>query len=467
MPQLIQDKSVFTLLEVSQSIKKTLASRYGSSFWIKAEMNKLNHYSHTGHCYPDLVEKLDGRVVAQMRSTLWKREYQIINEKFLARLKEPLKDGIKILFLASITFDPIYGLSLHIQDIDPAYTLGDLESEKQATIAKLKSDGYFYLNKQLQIPAIPKRIAIISVETSKGYADFLEVIEKNQWHYKIFHFLFPAILQGENAISSIMYQLDKIRKVVHHFDLVAIIRGGGGDVGLSCYNSFELTKAIANFPLPVITGIGHATNETVTELISNFNAITPTKLAEFLLQKFHDFAQPVNSAQLRLIQLSRLILEESRHDLQFEARTFRNATGKTISLNRLEIKNIERTLEKQSYAHLQSQVIHLTNLSQLLKKDSMHIVQNESSALKYLVQNIPKASSAFFVQRKRNLVELENSLRILSPEAILKRGYSILWKNGKLVKSIDDVEQGDVITSMTVDGTIVSKVESKETKNNE
>jgi exodeoxyribonuclease VII large subunit len=467
MPQLIEDKSVFTLLEVSQSIKKTLASRYGSSFWIKAEMNKLNHYSHTGHCYPDLVEKLDGRLVAQLRSTLWKREYQIINEKFLERLKEPLKDGIKILFLASITFDPVYGLSLHIQDIDPAYTLGDLESEKQATIAKLKSDGYFYLNKKLPIPAIPKRIAIISVETSKGYADFLEVIEKNPWHYKIFHFLFPAILQGENAISSIMYQLDKIRKVIHHFDLVAIIRGGGGDVGLSCYNSYELTKAIANFPLPVVTGIGHATNETVAELISNFNAITPTKLAEFLLQKFHDFAQPVNSAQLRLVQLSRLILEESRHNLQFEARTFRNATGKTISLNRLEIKNTERTLEKQSYAHLQSQIIHLTNLSHLLKKDSMHIVQNQNATLKYLIQSLPKASANLVMQTNRNLLELENSVRMLSPEAILKRGYSIIWKNGKLVKSVEDVENGDVITAQILDGKIVSKVESKEKKTNE
>jgi exodeoxyribonuclease VII large subunit len=467
MPQLIQDKSVFTLLEVSQSIKKTLASRYGSSFWIKAEMNKLNHYSHTGHCYPDLVEKLDGRVVAQMRATLWKKDHQIINDKFLDRLKEPLKDGIKILFLASIAFDPIYGLSLHIQDIDPAYTLGDLESEKQATIAKLKSEGYFYLNKQRIIPVIPKRIAIISVETSKGYADFLNVIEKNPWNYKIFHFLFPAILQGENAISSIMYQLSKIKKVAQHFDLVAIIRGGGGDVGLSCYNSYELTKTISTFPLPVITGIGHATNETVAELISNFNAITPTKLAEFLLQKFHNFAQPVQQSQLRLVQLSRLILEESKSNLQFEARTFRNATGKTISLSRVEIKNTVRTMEKQSIAQLQSHTIHLTNLSQILKKDSMHIVQNQKSTLTHLVQNIPKSSASLISRQNRNLVEIENSIRMLSPEAVLKRGYSILWKNGTLVKTIEDVEIGDAITAQLLDGKIVTKVESRQTNKNE
>ena len=185
---------------------------------------------------------------------MWKDDYIKINNTFQKVLKEPLKDGIKILFLASISFDPTYGLALRIIDIDPGYTLGDLEREKQETIKKLQDEGIFNKNKTLKLPLLPQRIAVISVETSKGYADFLKVIDTNSWGYKFFHLLFPSLLQGEKAVEGIINQLRRIRKVRSHFDVVAIIRGGGGDIGLSCYNSFILAKEIALFPIPVITG---------------------------------------------------------------------------------------------------------------------------------------------------------------------------------------------------------------------
>jgi exodeoxyribonuclease VII large subunit len=293
MPEIINKKKVFSLIEVTLSIQKTISERYKSSFWVKAEMNKLNNYSYSGHCYPDLVEKKDGRVIAQMKSNLWKNDFNRINNNFLTVLKEPIKDGIKILFCATITFDPSHGLSLRIIDIDPAYSLGELEREKQETIAKLNREGIFRNNRRLTLPLLPQRIAIISVETSKGYADFLKVIGNNPWGYKFFYFLFPALLQGEKSINSILHQLGRIGKVTKHFDVVAIIRGGGGDVGLSSYNNYELAKEIALFPIPVITGIGHSTNETVAEMVSFSNAITPTELADLLIQKFHNFSVPL------------------------------------------------------------------------------------------------------------------------------------------------------------------------------
>ena len=283
MPETVADRSIFSLLEVTRSIQKTLADRYGSSFWVKAEMNKLNHYPHSGHCYPDLVEKKDGKVIAQLRSVLWKDDYLRINHSFLRLVKTPLKDGISMLFCARITFDPVHGLSLRIIDIDPAFSLGELEREKIETLEKLRAAGIFDRNKNLKIEPVPQRIAIISVETSKGYADFQKVIANNAWGYRFFHFLFPSVLQGDRAVESIVYQLNRIRKVISHFDAVAIIRGGGGEVGLSCFNDYELASEIALFPLPVITGIGHATNETVVEMIAYKNAITPTDLANYLL----------------------------------------------------------------------------------------------------------------------------------------------------------------------------------------
>src|SRR5690606_36413833 len=195
------EMKIFSLLQVANSIRKTLSERYTSSFWVKAEMNKLNLYQYSGHCYPELVEKENGKVIAQMNGILWKTEYLKANKKFLEVLKEPLKDGIKILFLARITFDPAHGLALQILDIDPAFTLGDLEREKQETIDRLKNEGIYDRNKKLPFPILPQRIAIISVETSKGYADFLSVIDGNPWKYKFFHFLLPSLLKGEKAVD--------------------------------------------------------------------------------------------------------------------------------------------------------------------------------------------------------------------------------------------------------------------------
>src|ERR1043165_5335772 len=158
MPQLVNDRQVFTLLEVTTSIQRTLSERYKSSFWVKAEMNKLNFYKHSGHCYPELVEKRDGKIIAQIKACLWREDYQKANANFQAVLNEPLKDGIKILFLAKVQFDPVHGLSLWIMDIDPGYTLGDLEREKQDTIKSLKLEGLFTRNKSLDLPLLPQRI---------------------------------------------------------------------------------------------------------------------------------------------------------------------------------------------------------------------------------------------------------------------------------------------------------------------
>ena len=213
MDDRVDERKVYSLSEVTRSIQETLSERYTGSFWIKAEMNKLNYYPQSGHCYPELVEKANSKIIAEMRSTLWKDDFERINENFLNILHEPLKNGITILFCAKISFHPVYGLSLRILDIDPSYSLGELEKEKQETIEKLKKEGIFLLNRALDLALLPKRIAVISAETSKGYSDFVKVIEENSWGYNFFHMLFPAFLQGENAIESISQHLKRIEKV--------------------------------------------------------------------------------------------------------------------------------------------------------------------------------------------------------------------------------------------------------------
>ncbi len=458
MSELIRDKTVFTLTEVAKSIQKTIADRYTSAFWIKAEMNKLNYYSHSGHCYPELVEKVNGRVVAQMRSTLWSDDYININNRFLKMLNEPLKDGIKILFQARIKYDAQYGLSLHITDIDPSFTLGDLEKEKQETIERLKKEGVFDLNKKAVLSLLPQRLAIISVETSKGYADFMEVIEKNPFGYKFFHMLFPAILQGENAIDSINYQLSRIEKVKSHFDVVAIIRGGGGDVGLSCYNNYAMAKTIALFPLPVVTGIGHATNETVAEMISFQNAITPTKIAEFLIQKFHNFAVPVSEAKQQIIQEARQQLLDANSLLQSEAKLFKHITIGMIQRNKNLVNTHTRSMIQDAGYVFRSERNKLSTARQTVLKDATNQLQRAKQETGNLHQTFVRGSKTFLAAGNISLQSLEKNIEIMNPVHVLKRGYSISLLNGKAIRSTGELNENDLITTTLFDGTFESTV---------
>ncbi|WP_256962542.1 exodeoxyribonuclease VII large subunit [Sphingobacterium cellulitidis] len=414
----MDNKTVFTLLEVSRSIQKTIAERYKSLYWIKAEMNKLNHYSHSGHCYPELLEKKEGKVVAEMRSILWKMDYQRINRQFMEVLGEPLREGITMLFQAGISYDPLYGFSLKIVDIDPTFVLGELEKEKRESIKKLTDEGIFDANKRLDFPLIPKRLAIISVETSKGLSDFFKIINGNPWGYKMECTLFPALLQGDKSISSIINQLEVIANKLEEFDAVAIIRGGGAEVGLSSYNNFFLAKAIAIFPIPVLTGIGHSTNETVSEMVAYKNAITPSELADFLLQKFHNFAIPVDAALERMVRAIRRNFEEENLKLKHLV--------SSVSWN-------SKTLLLKNKAEIDSLQIHLIRFSR---------------------QNIKENNA--------QLVHLERLLGIVNPIHLIKRGFSIVRLNGKSVHKLDQVEIGSKLEIQLEDGKIISQVINKE-----
>lgn len=461
MPEAVSDRKIFSLFEVSRSIQKTLTERYSTSFWVKAEMNKLNHYTHSGHCYPDLVEKRDGKIITQMRSILWKTDYLRIDKRFQEVFKEPLKDGIKILFLARISFTPEHGLSLIISDIDPSFTLGDLEKEKQDTIKKLRLDGIFYKNQNLGFPLLPQRIAIISVEISKGYADFIKVIDQNQWGYKFFLFLFPALLQGNKAADRISYQLRQIEKVKHHFDVVVIIRGGGGEVGLTCYNDYYLAKEIANFPIPVLTGIGHATNETVSEMVAFSNAITPSKLAVFLLDKFHNFSVPVLEAERKLADKSQSLLEEQKRKFLSEIKLFRSVTENILSSNQSSLQSGIKTLVQQTKYVFKNEKHILESAANSIRKDSYFRINQFKLQVLQLSEKLHSRTELQIKSTSLELNNIENNIHNMSPVNVLKRGYSITRFNGKAIKNIAEVHKGDIITTIVFDGEIESIVEIK------
>ena len=461
MSEYFKGHKVFSLLEITQSIQRAFQKWYSDTYWIKAEMNKLNYYKYSGHCYPDLLERKQEKIVAQIRATLWDIDYQRINSTFLKVLNEPLKDGINILFLAKISFTPLHGLSLSILDIDPSYTLGDLEREKLNTINRLKSSNIFDQNKRLQASPLIQRLAIISVETSKGLSDFMKIINDNRWGYRFFTMLFPALLQGDKAPESIMGQLRRINRVKHHFDAVAIIRGGGGDIGLTSYNNFQLAHAVATFPLPVLTGIGHSTNETVTEMVAHINAITPTELADFLIQKYRNFDIPVTEAAKRIKLLSQQKISSAEQKLKNEMRFFKSVAEKKITTQSEVILSKIQQIRQNIRSEYKVQLSKLEALKLNLNKHTPSAYKNEFDNNRNLKLNLKKNSGILLKNFSNEILSTENQLRALHPDNVLKRGFSITLLNGKALTKANNASVGDEVETILFKGAIKSKITHK------
>lgn len=458
------EQKVFTLKQVVQSIRKTIEERYQSTYWVKAEMHKLNRYP-SGHCFPELLQKEDGKIVAQITGSIWKHNFDRINQRFIEVVKEPLKDDSTLLMQVKVVFHETYGLSLQILDVDPNYALGELQRERMETLRKLKETGVLNANQQLDFPLLPKRIALISAESSKGLSDFYEVLQSDP-RYKIFTLLFPAYLQGDQAAGSIMQQLERIRKVAHHFDAVAIVRGGGGEVGMSCYNHYALCHAIATFPLPVLTGIGHSTNYTVAEMIAFRNAITPTKLAEFLLSSFREFDQGIAKLSGTLQNNAKTLIERKKNHLIRTVDLLNTCTKRLIVLKKTELRNMSSETRYKAKNRIQLEQTYVNKQTMKLDSGAQLVLVRHTNTLS-AVRNQLIQSAHNRLRIAQSLVELsENKLRLIDPINVLRRGYSITTINGKLPTNYDDIKEGDELTTRTANfmllSTLINKKKSDE-----
>lgn len=303
--------------------------------------------------------------------------------------------------------------------------------------------------------------AVIAVETSKGYEDFLSVLNGNFWNYRFFTFLFPSILQGDKAVTEITKQLERIKKVQHHFDAVAIIRGGGGDIGLSSFNQYVLSKAIAEFPLPVLTGIGHTANETVTEMVSYYNAITPTKLAEFLIQKFHNFSVPVKDAERKVGDISLRLLHDTKANFENTIRLFRASTRSLVNDHKHRVRQYNLQLQQQSVFRFKNELQVLDSFNELLMRGGGQKLKEEKSNVAQLQTDFKRASLYHLSTSKQRFSALERDLETMHPKNVLKRGYSITTLNGRAVVSVSGVSVGDALETRVFDGVLISKVKSK------
>ena len=455
-----ENQKIFTLKQVVSSIRKTIEERYQQLYWVKVEMHKLNRFA-SGHCFPELLQKEDGRIVAQISGTIWNHNYERINKRFISVVKEPLKEDTTLLMQVKVSFHETYGMSLQIMDIDPNYALGELQRERQETLKKLQKEGLINANQNVEFPLLPKRVAIISADSSKGLSDFMNVIESNTWGYTFFTLLFPAYLQGDNASSSIIKQLNAIERVKSHFDIVVIVRGGGGEVGLSCYNEYHLCKAIASFPLPIFTGIGHSTNLTVAEMVSFRNAITPTELGDFLIQAFHNFSTPVTNAIKSIKLHSKNKLSEARSFFGTSSQSFKHLTTQYLTNTNHALVQQGRKLKTEVRENLYYNKSKVLRLQQHSISSSNYGLKQEQETVERIKKNIPILYRQALRKNSIELDQLVHSIKLMDPLNVLKRGYSITTLNGKTIGEHNSVKVGDEITTKTSTFKLTSTIKSK------
>lgn len=482
------EKKIYTLSSVTKAIEILIKDHCNKSIWVKAEIVKLNYYKQTGHCYPDLIEKKENKIIAELRGNIWKSNFEQINHKFKSVLNDQLGDNMSIVCLAIVRFHSVYGLSLDILDIDPSYTLGELARKKAETIKKLKEENLFSLNKQKKLPLLPKTIAILSADTSKGYNDLINILDKNSWNYKFHYKLFQVILQGDRAVKTIIHQLNNIKKYHYVFDAVAIVRGGGDETGLSCFDEYILAKEIGAFPIPILSGIGHSTNETVVEMVCYGSFITPTKLGEFLIQNFHNVSVPLKDSIKIINNYTNVILEKNTTKIRETARLFNSLTRRILDDQQNKIIRVNDYINGFIFHIFNEEKHSLKNIANKVQTITTGFLQyfhrqifETISKTKYVNEKIIQDERNKFISNqkllfilfnqaldnaKNNIESSEEKIKLLSPFNILKRGFSITKHRGKVILNTSDLNMGDVIETELFEGKINSKIEIINKKNN-
>lgn len=276
-----------TLLDLQEMIKRGIEGAIPGTVWVAAEIGEFNeHYS--GHCYLDLIDYKEGGrgVAAKARGVIWSNVYRMLKPYFETTAGVKLGKGLNVLLKVQVSFSPVYGLSLNILDIDPSFTVGELELRRQKTIERLRGDGCMEMNPSLQLPALPRRIAVVSAETAAGYRDFMKQLHQNENGFKFRTELFAAQMQGDDAPASIISALERVAERSDEFDVAIIIRGGGAAMDLVCFDDYNLALNIAQFPLPVITGIGHDHDFHIADMVAHTWLKTPTAVADFFVGIF-------------------------------------------------------------------------------------------------------------------------------------------------------------------------------------
>ena len=409
------EEQALSLYELNGLVKRTIRDRMSETYWVQAELSDVRS-NYSGHCYLEFIQKdaSGNNLIAKARGTIWNNIYKMLKPYFEQETGQAFASGIKVLVRVSVDFHELYGYSLTVLDIDPTYTVGDMERKRREILRLLEEEGVIDLNKELEMPVLPQRIAVISSATAAGYGDFCNQLSNNPRGYGFYTELFPAIMQGERVEESIIAALDAIYARLEAFDVVVIIRGGGATSDLSGFDTYELAANCAQFPLPIITGIGHERDDTVIDLIAHTRVKTPTAAAAFLVACMDQVADRLDNLSFRLQQgvRNRLLWEHRR------------------------IEGLKQRIPSSAYKR----------------------ISDAKYGLLAANRDLQMATRQFLSMKKHRLELLQQRLNDALPEKQLARGYSITLKNGKAVKDASALKEGDTLVTLLYKGKVESVI---------
>lgn len=405
-----------SLLELNALVRRSLEQCLPDEYWVQAELSDVRSNA-TGHCYLEFVQKdpRSNSLIAKARGMIWNNIYSLLKPYFEEATGQLFTPGIKVLVKVTVQFHELYGYSLTVLDIDPTYTLGDMARRRREILSQLEEEGVLTLNKELEMPVLPQRIAVISSATAAGYGDFCHQLKNNSGGFFFYTELFPAFMQGNQVEESVLAALDRINARMNEFDVVVIIRGGGSTSDLSGFDTYLLAAACAQFPLPIITGIGHERDDTVLDSVAHTRVKTPTAAAELLIHR-------VTMAAEHLAELSAR-LQEGASDLL-----------------------------AQGWRRLVNCQIRIPALVHRQLADARFVLQAAQ-------KNLSRGAQSLFSRQHHRLELLQQRVADASPEKLLKRGYSITLKDGKAVTDASQLHAGDRLTTRFSRGETTSIVQ--------
>ena len=402
-----------TLSELQRRVRQVLEERFALPLWVSAEIAEVK-VNYSGHCYLELVEKGEGDGVpkAQARAVIWRSQYARIAAYFEAETGQRLAAGMRILAKATVNYHELYGFSLQLLDVDPAYTLGDMERQRQQTIARLQAEGVWEMNRQQAMPAVVQRIAVVSSSRAAGYQDFCNELAKSPYRFCLT--LFDAVVHGAAAEDSIVDALSRIAAAGEAFDAVVMIRGGGSSSDLNCFNAYRLCNHVAQFPLPVVTGIGHDKDTSVADLVAHTALKTPTAVAAWLVERM---AQADGYLAWAGLQLGNAAL-----------------------------------------AITHSAAVGLERLGAALAQQSQRLLQEGRSRLDRAEETLLAAPADLLRGHDRRLAAASELLLSYSVERVLRRGFAVVRRGGEALRSAEGLAPGDRLDITLADGEVQAAV---------
>jgi len=410
----------YTLRQLNLLVREAIEDALPDEYWVEAELSECRENS--GHCYMELIEKDEhsNTPVARASAKCWRQTWQMAKPYFERTTGQPLRAGMKLLLKVYAQFHEAYGFSWIVSDIDPTYTLGDMARKRQEIIRQLKEEGVFDLQRELRIPTFAKRIAVISAQNAAGYGDFCRQLEDNEYGFRFAVTLFPAVMQGEQVEQSVIAALNQIYELqsnhISHFDCVVIIRGGGATADLSGFDTLALAENVAQFPLPVITGIGHDRDESILDMVANTRVKTPTAAAALLIDNLLHVLEQLDDASQRIS----------------------HAVNQRIS----------------------NQKTKIVTMTSLIPTLALRVVGDQRHRIEMMENRLPIAIERRLTNQKHLLESLNIKLQGFDPQLLLSRGYSITLKDGKAVRDPQQLKPGDEIETRVEKGTIRSVVKN-------